>query len=69
MCERDKWKFLVDFFRKRDDNGLVILLPSGGHPSVLNELYRGFVGCMRYIQIDRELKQIDNNQGDIETRG
>ena len=43
--------------------------PLGGHPNNLNELYRGFVGCMRYIQIDRELKQIDNNQGDIEARG
>ena len=36
---------------------------------MLNELYRGFIGCMRYIQIDRELKQIDNIQGDIEVVG
>ena len=41
----------------------------GGHPNNLNALYKGFIGCMRYIQIDRELKQIDNALADMDLIG
>ena len=36
---------------------------------MLNDLYRGFVGCMRNIQIDLKAQQLDNIQGQIDVQG